>query len=343
MSGPDALCTFFNQTWLDFTGRTLQEELGVGWAEGIHHEDLSRCMDSYNVAFSERRVFELEYRLRRADGEFRWILDRGTPRYTPEGTFAGFIGSCLDITEHKNMEAKLRKAVRDRDEFLSIASHELRTPLTALSLQLESALKAVQTNPEAGIQSGRLLRNTRAAVAQAFRLNALVEELLDVSRLSAGRVELTCVDMDLGELAREIVQRFEAPARAASSSISVEADGPIQGSWDPARVSAIVTNLVANAVKYGAGRPIRVRVIEEAGCARLTVSDEGIGIAEADKARIFERFERAVSTRHYGGFGLGLWIAREMAQAHAGHIDVVSAPGKGSAFTLSLPLRGGGA
>src|SRR4051812_34225848 len=134
MAGRDALCTFFNQTWLRFTGRTLEEEWGVGWAEGVHFEDFQRSMDTYTAAFNKREVFEMEYRLKRADGEYRWILDRGTPRLAQDGTFAGYIGSCVDITDRKKLEISLRQAVRDRDDFLSIATHELRTPLTSLQL-----------------------------------------------------------------------------------------------------------------------------------------------------------------------------------------------------------------
>jgi PAS domain S-box-containing protein len=336
MSGPDSLCTFFNQTWLNFTGRTMEEELGVGWAEGVHFEDLARCMDTYTAAFNERRVFEMEYRLRRADGEYRWILDRGTPRYA-EGQFVGFIGSCIDITEHKRMETQLRKAVRDRDEFLSIASHELRTPLTALSLQLEGALRTIQKNPERAISSGRLLRSTQVAMSQSLRLNALVEELLNVSRLSAGRLELEVADVDLSAIVRDIVSNFEEPT-AEDVRIRFDANGEVRGSWDAARIGAAVTNLVGNAVKYGDGKPVHVRVTSDSANAFLTVKDHGIGIDPADQKRIFERFERAVSPRNYSGFGIGLWIAREVVRAHGGQISVTSMLGEGATFTVSLPL-----
>ena len=161
MSRTDGLCTFFNQTWLDFTGRSLEEEWGVGWAEGIHFEDFQRCMDTYVDAFNRREVFEMEYRLRRHDGEYRWILDRGTPRYLPDGTFAGYIGSCVDITERKQLEAELRKAVRVRDEFLSIASHELRTPLTSLKLRRRALYQVAAREPAAALLSGRLERDAR--------------------------------------------------------------------------------------------------------------------------------------------------------------------------------------
>ena len=191
MSDTDGLCTFFNQTWLSFTGRTLEEEWGVGWAEGVHFEDFQRCMDTYIEAFSQRRVFEMEYRLRRRDGEYRWILDRGTPRYTPDGTFAGYIGSCIDITERKALEDELREAVQARDEFLSIASHELKTPLTALQLQIDSLDRQLQRRPEEALRGGRLASGARRGQpTRPQRLTELVEVLLDVSRINSGRLTL---------------------------------------------------------------------------------------------------------------------------------------------------------
>jgi PAS domain S-box-containing protein len=338
MSGTDSLCTFFNQTWLDFTGRSFEDEVGVGWAEGVHFEDFQRCIDTYLAAFNGRHVFEMEYRLRRRDGEYRWVLDRGTPRYTPEGTFAGYIGSCVDITERKEQEAELRNGVRARDEFLSIASHELRTPLTTLQLQVEALARGVNDGPEEALASGRLLRRARGAVDQVNRLGALIEELLDVSRLSMGAPVLDREEVDLAALARDVALRFEAAASAAGVRIDVLAETPTRGQWDGARLARVITNLIENAVKYCAGRPVQVSVNEENGLAVLRVRDEGPGIREEDQARIFERFERAVSSRHYGGFGLGLWIVRELTQAHGGRIEVASQPGRGATFTVSLPL-----
>src|SRR5262249_7526125 len=148
MAGTDSLCTFFNQTWLDFTGRSIEKEWGVGWAEGVHFEDFQRCVDTYQAAFRAREPFGMEYRLRRFDGECRWILDRGVPRYSPDGTFLGYIGSCVDITDLKELERELQSAVQARDDFLSIASHELRTPLTAVQLQIDLLVKLLVHHPD---------------------------------------------------------------------------------------------------------------------------------------------------------------------------------------------------
>ncbi len=183
MAGTDGLCTFFNQTWLTFTGRGIEEEWGVGWAENVHFEDFARCMDTYVQAFNARAVFEMEYRLRRHDGEYRWILDRGAPRYTPTGGFAGYIGSCIDITERRVLEQELRGAVQERDEFLSIASHELGTPITALRLLVETLLRALRRKVDAQ-QTAEMVG---AIEDQILRLSRLVETLLDVSRIAEGR------------------------------------------------------------------------------------------------------------------------------------------------------------
>jgi signal transduction histidine kinase len=281
----------------------------------------------------------MEYRLRRHDGEYRWILDRGTPRYTPDGSFAGYIGSCVDITDRKRMEAELRKAVRDRDDFLSIASHELRTPLTTLSLEIQSLKRALDKHPKGIPKSGRLERSAEVAENQINRLITLVEELLDVSRLASGRLRVELAEFDLSDLAREVANRFKPSLDAAGCVLSLEAGAGTVGSWDRLRVEQVVANLVSNALKYGPGSPVEMSVTRETESACLRVRDHGIGIAPADQRRIFQRFERAVPTSHYSGFGLGLWIAREIVAAHSGSIDVESDLGRGSTFIVRLPLR----
>jgi PAS domain S-box-containing protein len=339
MAEPDGLCTFFNQSWLDFTGRTMEEEWGVGWAQGIHFEDFQKCMDTYSASFNARRVFEMEYRLRRRDGEYRWILDRGTPRYTPDGTFAGYIGSCVDITDRRRMESELRKAVRDRDDFLSIASHELRTPLTTLSLEIQSLKRALDKRPKGLARNARLERSAEVAENQINRLISLVEELLDVSRLASGRLRVEPTEFDLSDLVRDVASRLKPSLDAAGCALSVEARSRAVGSWDRLRVEQVVANLVSNALKYGPGCPVEMSVTRETECACIRVRDHGIGIAPEDQHRIFQRFERAVPMSHYSGFGLGLWIAREIVAAHGGSIDVDSAVGRGSTFIVRLPLR----
>jgi signal transduction histidine kinase len=294
------------------------------------------------AAFAERRTFEMEYRLRRADGQYRWVLDRGTPRWERDGRFAGYIGSCVDITDRKDLELDLLRAVSLRDEFLSIASHELRTPLTALRLQLDSVARSLERRPAEHLASGRLASSTGDARTQAVRLTALVERLLDISRLAEGRLTLDHEELDLVSVVREVVDVMRAPARVAGCELRFEAPPALRGRWDRMRLEQLVTNLVGNATKFGAHQPVDVAIAVDAnghaGAARLTVTDRGIGIDPQDQRRIFERFERAVSARNFGGLGLGLWVAKQIVDAHEGTISVASAPGAGATFTVVLPV-----
>jgi signal transduction histidine kinase len=230
------------------------------------------------------------------------------------------------------LDAELRAAVRARDEFIAIASHELRSPLTAAQLQLGVAARAL-AGPDPSRARGAVERAGRSAA----RLGRLVEGLLDVSRLLESRLVLEREPVALADLVRAVAARVADAHRGADVRVDAE-DGPC-GAWDRLRIEQVVENLVANAVKFGGDAPVEVRVRADGDAALLFVADRGIGIAAEDQARIFEPFERAVSSRHYGGFGLGLWIARQAVEAHGGTIAVESRPGAGSTFTVRLPLR----
>lgn len=222
-------------------------------------------------------------------------------------------------------------AIRLRDEFLLIAGHELRTPLAALMLHHQSLAQASDAMPISKIRE-----KAKKLVVQSDRLSRLIDELLDVSRITAGQVTLATEEIDLAKLVEEIVERMtEDPQRR--STVRIIAESAI-GQWDRGRIDQIVTNLVANAFKYGSGEQVDVRVARDDSHAVLSVRDRGIGIAPTDQKRIFDRFERAVSARNFGGLGLGLWIVSQLVTAHRGTISVESTPGQGSTFTVRLPL-----
>lgn len=244
------------------------------------------------------------------------------------------------LREERQARADAEEAVRAREDFMAIAAHELRTPLTPLKLQLQmlQRLLAAESDPSARGARKDLLRLFESADRQVDRLTRLVNDLLDLSRLGRGRISLDREDVDLSELAREVAERYRADWTRAGSTVVVKAARPVRGSFDRQRVEQVVVNLLANAVKYGAGRPVDVVVAEQEGRATLTVRDRGIGISEEDQARIFERFARAVSVKHFGGFGLGLYICREIVRAHAGAIRVESRLGEGATFVIELPL-----
>ena len=218
-----------------------------------------------------------------------------------------------------------------------MASHELRTPLTTLRLSVESLLLLAGSNKTLAAEAlqgslQRVLRGTE-------RLEYLTGELLDVTRIAKGNLELHPTATDLATLVRGVVADFELELGSAGCTVSLTTEaGALTGTWDAAQITRVVTNLLTNAIKFGRGRPIEVAVAHADGSAQLTVRDHGIGIDPARMPFVFERFERAVRSTNYGGLGLGLFIARSIVQAHGGTISVASEEGAGSTFTVRLPL-----
>jgi signal transduction histidine kinase len=226
-------------------------------------------------------------------------------------------------------------AMGARDEFLSVASHELRTPLTSLRLEVANLLRLARRNELAS--DARLLARVEKIDAQTARLHRLIDELLDASRISAGRLELELEEVDLAEVAEEVGLRFRDEAARLGSRLVVRAPLAAVGYWDRGRVDQVISNLVANAIKYGEGKPIEVAVETTEDRAVVRVRDGGVGIALGDHERIFGRFERAVSSRNYGGIGVGLWTVKQIVDALAGSVSVDSQPGMGATFTVALP------
>ena len=241
--------------------------------------------------------------------------------------------------EIRNLLEDLENAVRARDALISIASHELRTPLSALQLQVHLVMRGLAKDSNGDPATVTLPSRFATIDRQVQRITRLVDNLLDVSRITAGKLQMEYENVDLTMVVREVISRFEEELRRAGRSVSLRGDAQVVGQWDRMRLEQIATNLLSNAVKYGQTQPIEVVVEDSGGTARLTVCDHGIGIAEKDQARIFERFERLVSGSQAGGFGLGLWIVREIVQALGGTVRVESELGVGTTFTVELPTR----
>jgi len=234
--------------------------------------------------------------------------------------------------------SEAQSAIRARDEFLSIASHELRTPLTPLKIQTQLLIRRLGQGDSAQVKPETLRKIAETSDRQVERLSRLVDELLDVSRINVGRLALDLQPLSLPDVVNNVVEHFQSPGVEGQGRIEVSGNGPIVGNWDPLRLEQVVTNLLTNAIKYGSGKPIIVSMSTDGARAQLTVQDQGIGIAKQDQARIFDRFERAASSRHFGGLGLGLYITKEIISSHGGTIRVESEPGRGSTFIVDLPL-----
>jgi len=243
--------------------------------------------------------------------------------------------------DNADLYRRAKEAVDVRDEFLSIASHELKTPLTSLQLLIQLLRHYVQNGPTVLHLSGpdSVSGMLDKAERQCRRLTKLMNDLLDVTRITTNKFEIHPEPTCLAQISKEISSRFQNDFMLAHCPFKLKADSNIVGFWDVIRMEQILTNLISNAIKYGHGEPIELNVTSYGDDAKITVKDYGIGIAREQQKRIFERFERAASSKNYTGLGLGLYIVNQIVQAHGGSIHVDSTLGHGSTFTVVLPKR----
>jgi PAS domain S-box-containing protein len=321
-SGLDARCDYFNEPWLAFTGRTLEEECGDGWATGVHPDDLQRCVDYYLAHFERREEFEMEYRLRRHDGVYRWILDRGTPVYDDADTFTGFIGSCIDVDDRRLAQAAFENWV------LGIVGHDIRNPLGAISQASELIARA----PD---DPAKILRNAERIDRGVQRIKHIVDDLLDLTRERRGGIPIEREASDLAAICRAVVDELALTTKDRAVHLTCNTD--VRGSWDPHRIAQAVSNLVGNAIQHGTpGTAVEIRIASDGDHAIAEVRNQGEIPAER-LPRLFEAFQGAApTTRRSGGLGLGLFISRAIARAHDGTLDVETSP-LGTTFRLRIP------
>lgn len=358
MSGLDKLCNFFNQGWLEFTGRTMEQEIGKGWVEGVHPDDRERCLDTYITAFEQRQKFSMEYRLRRFDGEYRWILDTGTPRFTTDGTFAGYIGSCIDISDvydklrlrkqaefclqHRDEEltrsnqilaqttAILQKRNHELDQFAYVASHDLKAPLRAianLSEWLEEDL-AGQLPPE-NQQQMRLLRG------RVRRMESLINGLLEYSRV--GRVQTECSMVNVEILLKEVIESLQPPS---TFTIEVAPNIPtLIAKRLP--LQQVFANLIGNAIEHHTRNDgtVTISVQDQGKYYEFAVTDDGPGIAPEYHSKIFAIFQTLESRDRKENTGIGLAIVKKIVQTEGGAITLESFLGQGSTFRFTWPKQ----
>ena len=358
-SGLDMGCDYFNQPWLNFTGRTLAQELGSGWTEGVHLEDIERCLLTYKAAFVARRSFSMEYRLRAADGRHRWIRDDGSPRHDSQGRFLGFIGYCYDITEAKELEfrmrrfhAELEQRVAERTADLATANRELATFTYTVSHDLKAPLRGIDGYSRMlQLVHGDLLDDgARDLVARirhgAGQMNQLIHDLLAYCHLEQRQV--CCTRVDLVDLARRAIEARRADDPGLGSGPGLERvlqleapDTPVMACADADGLAMVLRNLIDNALKFSArSQPpcVRLRVSHgEDGCAMLSVHDNGIGFDMQYHDRIFEIFQRLERAEAYPGTGIGLAIVRKAMQRMGGRVWAQGEPGRGAVFHLEMP------
>jgi two-component system CheB/CheR fusion protein len=336
-AGLDAKCDYFNETWLAYTGRTMEQEMGDGWAEGVHPDDLQRCVAHYLDHFRRRAPFEMEYRLRRHDGAFRWIFDRGVPCEDDNGAFVGFIGSCVDVDERHRAQVEQQQHTREqlalaRDFekwILAIVSHDIRDPLNTIRI----AAHVLSRTADA---AGPAKKQAESVMRAVGRIQHIVGDLLDLAREREGAgISVDPKPTDLRAMCQHIVEEVRSIATDRRITFDCEADG--NGAWDEHRILQAISNLTSNAVQHGKpGSPVQLRLTGDAQRVTVEVHNEGAIPGEV-LPRIFEPFR---SGRHHGGrgegLGLGLFIAKAIAVAHGGALEVDSAVGA-TTFRLVLP------
>ena len=323
-------------------GYTADEIIGQHMSRFYTPEDLARGLPATLLAQATRdgRVESEGWRVRK-DGSRFWADVVITALVDHDGHLMGFAKVTRDLTERlRAQEEQLRlahaeEAVRLRDEFLSIAAHELRTPLSAVQLQLQGLLE----RPE-GLDP-RLRTKVERACRSGERLVTLVDTLFDVSRITTGSFTLVPSRFELTDPVLEVVERFREHAHRAGSVVTVRSEGSLEGTWDRLRIEQVITNLLTNALKYAAGTPVEIALAGNEREVTVTVSDAGPGIPESEWERIFRRFERAAPMRNFGGLGLGLYVARQIVEAHGGEIHLASGRPRGAHFVIRLPRSTG--
>ena len=360
----DKLCNFFNNTWVEFTGRKAEQEMGNGWAEGVHPEDVDRCMEIYTTNFDARQPFQMEYRLRRHDGEYRWLMDVGKPSYSPSGEFTGYIGSCTDIHAQKILNEELDARVQERtdeleaangqlkrsndelQQFAYVASHDLQEPLRKIT----TFSNILQQRFRADLSEDGMQHLDRISTA-ARRMSLLIDDLLSYARTT--RKEEEFVPTDLHKIYESVILDFDLIISEKKAEIHVGSLPVIEAI--PLQMTQLFRNLLSNAMKFSAKLETPVVTItsrllsaEEAhkyagrhtddSYCELVFRDNGIGFSSEFSEQIFTIFKRLHNKQSYAGTGIGLALCRRIAVNHGGTIFAVSEAQGGASFHVILPV-----
>jgi PAS domain S-box-containing protein len=343
MTGTDGLCNYFNKPWLDFTGRTTEQEVGTGWMEGVHPDDVQGCFDGFLPAFHARRPFRMEYRLKRADGEYRWLMESGIPRYTGAGEFAGYIGSNIDITDLKRAAAERQRLheleanlahinrVSMMGELTASLAHEIKQPIAAALMDAKTCVRWLRRDtPDVAEGCEAALRMINDATRAA--------EVIDRVRSLYKRETSDREPLDINEIIREMIILLHDKADRASISIRTELDSELPLiTADRVQLQQVLMNLMLNgveAMKDANGELTITSKRTNDGQLLISVSDSGIGLPLGEGDRIFEAF----FTTKQQGTGMGLSISRRIIECHGGHLWACANTGSGATFQFTLPI-----
>jgi PAS domain S-box-containing protein len=329
-------CQYVNREYMRFFGAEIDDLQGMNWTRYIHEEDADAFVESYRQAFKLQQAIDAQIRMRRADGEYRWLSLNGTPRFRADGAFLGYIGCSADITDMKSAEHALREADRRKDDFLAMLGHELRNPLAGIVTGAQ-VLAMLNLDPEASEMQAVIAR-------QAAQMARIVDDLLDVSRIARGKLRLRHQFVNLGELLHDAVEDYRKSRTLEQCSLRTEIPAAEAWVWaDSARLAQAFSNLIHNSYKFGNGpNEITVTLAQDPASnqASVTIRDQGIGMNAATLQRVFEPFSQADSSleRSRGGLGLGLALTKGLVELHGGSIQAHSEGlGAGAEFVITLP------
>ena len=336
---PDHKTVLVNDTMLSALGYRSEEVVGKDYLETFVPESERPALAAlFATIVSREPALPFENHVVTKDGR-EILCEWHTIPVFSAGHYEFWIGSGIDITEVERAAETRDAALKAREEFLALAAHELLTPLTPLKIQLATMKRLWDEIAPSHPKAERLAKALVASNRQVDRLTTLVNDVLDASLSTRAHLTLRPEECDLSALVHKVIERHAERLANARCDIHMDADADVKGHWDRLRVEEVVEHLLANAMKFGAGKAIEIRIERAEGRARMSVRDHGIGIAKEDQERIFACFERAVSLRHFGGLGLGLYLTRRIAHAHGGSIRVESdGPGRGATFIVELPL-----
>jgi PAS domain S-box-containing protein len=319
--------TFVNQTWIEWTGKPYDTHMGAGWAEAILPEDRHRASQKFINDLTNRVRYEVEFRINHSDGTTHWCVASGQPQHRKDGSFTGYVGACVDITEQKHLQ-------QQKDDFIGIASHELKTPVTSIKAYtqvLERMLLKKGESKEASMIS--------RMDAQLNRLTSLIGDLLDVTKINSGKLQFNDREFDFNPMVKELVEDLQRTTEKHTLIENYTETGIVYG--DKERIGQVITNLITNAIKYSpqADKIIIYTALKDSEVT-LCVQDFGIGISKDKLKRVFEQFYRVSGDMQhtFPGLGLGLYISSEIIKREGGRIWVTSNEGKGSTFCFALPV-----
>lgn len=344
-SGTDKLCNYFNDVWLNFTGRTLEMELGNGWTENVHPDDVQQCLQVYWTAFDKQEPFSLEYRLKNFQGRYKWILDKGVPHYNSQGDFIGYIGHCFDISEIKYAEAKitnknekLRKLNAEKDKFFSIIAHDLRSPFNSFL-----GLTQLMAEELPRLKISEIQYFTSSLSRSATNLYGLLENLLEWSSLQRGIVGFDPLWFEVKPKILEIFQFIIETAQSKGVDVELMIADETKVFADVKMFESVIRNLVSNAIKFSlkGGKVVISAQSNGDKSVLFSIKDSGIGMSSDVLEKLFGLHQQPTRTGTDGepSSGLGLILCKDFVEKHGGRIWAESMEERGSEFFFTIPCR----